>query len=432
MTQVVVSLYGFIAFLMVLIKSKYTLLMLAMVLPFERLFIKTGIPGINILTLIVLPLIWVYLINVKNKKPQYAKYSLDKIIILLMGVTTLTAFMPLIFKATPQYSVHDQIFELKRWFTYFLFFFIYFHGVNSRDLLLKVLLFIALGYSIESLHSFKDFVVHGRDRTYGSLANPNELGTYLSVFWVTLWAAHYNFKDKLWLSRFLKVAFVIGIYCALRTLSRGSYLTLLVTFATLAYYRSKKLFIILLAGTVITVFAYEVILPRFVVDRINQTFEVSDTAFYGQNGNMRLQSESAESRLLFWKSGLKMLAENPILGVGFNQFPTWLPHYGKEYGLGNNRNAHNMYVKMFAEQGIIGFTIFVWFLLYAYRSGTLLMLSNDPALKCLGITFCVIINGISASMMFGDRLLQGAIVGNVFILGGLVKAGLLKLQNQSS
>lgn len=423
-TEIVVSLLGIATICMVFFKREYSLLMLALILPFEKLFIESGIPGINITTFIIIPLCLIYLVHIKNPfKGHSIKYDQRNPIILLMAITTLTAFTPIIMKLAPSYDLKFQIFELKRWLTYFLLFFIYSRGVNNRDFLGKLILFIALGYSLETFHVFKDLIIHGRSRLYGSLGNPNELGAYLSIFWVVVWAAIHMVKERPWLSYFLKGILIVGILCALRTLSRGAFLTLIATFLVFAFYRSKQLFIFSLLGVIILISCYSVVLPQFIVERVNETFT-------GYGGDIELNPDSAGSRIKFWKAGLRMFADNPILGVGFRQSQRWQVYYGEPYGITKHRPMHNMFLRILAEEGIVGFSIFAWMLWRGYRSGAMLAASKDPFYNKVGISLCVIVVGFCISMFFGDRFFQGALVGNFFIFCGIVRAGIL--QNETT
>jgi O-antigen ligase len=61
-----------------------------------------------------------------------------------------------------------------------------------------------------------------------------------------------------------------------------------------------------------------------------------------------------------WQAGLKMWLDHPLTGVGIGQFDNYLPQYGagllraRYLGLG----AHNLYVSMLAETGLVGLALF--------------------------------------------------------------------------
>jgi len=88
--------------------------------------------------------------------------------------------------------------------------------------------------------------------------------------------------------------------------------------------------------------------------RIGQTASLALTsllalALIGLNfsGNRGFVDESAEARVDAWSEGLQMLKDNPVWGVGYEEFT--------EY---NRKTAHNSFVLCFAELGLAGY--FFW------------------------------------------------------------------------
>jgi O-antigen ligase len=71
---------------------------------------------------------------------------------------------------------------------------------------------------------------------------------------------------------------------------------------------------------------------------------------------------SEDSRLTFWKSAVNMAVHNPVLGVGFNQYPANYMSYavGTIYERGN-RTAHSSWFLALGESGFIGFYCFCAF-----------------------------------------------------------------------
>jgi O-antigen ligase/tetratricopeptide (TPR) repeat protein len=75
---------------------------------------------------------------------------------------------------------------------------------------------------------------------------------------------------------------------------------------------------------------------------------------------------SVSTRLLAWSGGLEMIKENPIIGVGGGNFEiySWkyAPRLLDEGTIFTNTRvdkAHNEYLQIFADLGIVGFTIFI-------------------------------------------------------------------------
>jgi len=89
------------------------------------------------------------------------------------------------------------------------------------------------------------------------------------------------------------------------------------------------------------------------------------------------QDPSINTRFLIWKTTLEMIKERPILGSGIGTFKMNYLVYQAEF-LKNNpyyiqysgkaRDAHNEYLQMWAELGIIGLGIFIGIILMFYSS----------------------------------------------------------------
>lgn len=81
-------------------------------------------------------------------------------------------------------------------------------------------------------------------------------------------------------------------------------------------------------------------MPSSVVDRIKMT--------RGENGELE---RSGVTRMELWNEAIEVFKENPVFGVGYGGFGLTIP---KDQLL---TDTHNYYVKMLAEQGIVGFFI---------------------------------------------------------------------------
>jgi O-antigen ligase len=61
-----------------------------------------------------------------------------------------------------------------------------------------------------------------------------------------------------------------------------------------------------------------------------------------------------------------MIKSNPLFGVGLHSYNYLFPYYSKSLGLARvatEREAHNLYLEVLAETGIVGFSVF-FILLY--------------------------------------------------------------------
>ncbi|RME04785.1 MAG: O-antigen ligase domain-containing protein [Planctomycetota bacterium] len=72
---------------------------------------------------------------------------------------------------------------------------------------------------------------------------------------------------------------------------------------------------------------------------------------------------SLETRLDYWKATLKMIRDHWLNGVGIYNFHVFYPAYKLPQATEVIRTAHNDYLQLFAELGIIGLLLYLWLLL---------------------------------------------------------------------
>jgi O-antigen ligase len=74
-------------------------------------------------------------------------------------------------------------------------------------------------------------------------------------------------------------------------------------------------------------------------------------------------------RLAVARDGLRMFARKPILGWGLGTFATVYPQFRSFYTNLFVNAAHNDYLQVLVETGLIGFAAVAWFILELYRAG---------------------------------------------------------------
>lgn len=144
------------------------------------------------------------------------------------------------------------------------------------------------------------------------------------------------------------------------------------------------------------------------------------------NGN----DYSLMTRLDAWTILLKIIAINPILGVGPANYYFYTPLFPIR-GYSVQFNSHNNYIDLLAQTGVIGCGLFIWFLVEIYRLG-MRLLSRVPDGFQRAFVYGVIGGtvGTAVAGMFGDWVIP--FVYNVgfagfraslfgwFFMGGLV------------
>lgn len=211
-----------------------------------------------------------------------------------------------------------------------------------------------------------------RVRWYGDWDGPNVFGIlFVMAYALTLDLVFgaYRFFTRVF-ALCLMMSYVVAIYF---TNSRGAVLAL--ACATLFYFRDRfrSIFAVLAALAL-----------------------VGGMLMFGPSrvGEISSGESSAHERTWLWEQGLQMLEDNPILGVGRNQFI-------KKVDLG--LIAHNNYVQNFAETGLLGFFCFIGLLWFSFKGNMILSdpkYGVDPKLVSLGRMMMATLIGYAAATFF--------------------------------
>jgi putative inorganic carbon (HCO3(-)) transporter len=103
---------------------------------------------------------------------------------------------------------------------------------------------------------------------------------------------------------------------------------------------------------------------------------------------------SAESRIPLMKLAFRIFEDNPVLGVGANNFTVVMDHYlTSEFRRSWLFAVHNKYLLVLSETGIVGLLAFLAFLLDALRKGWQCWRFQDGLISPLALGFAAAIAG---------------------------------------
>ena len=78
---------------------------------------------------------------------------------------------------------------------------------------------------------------------------------------------------------------------------------------------------------------------------------------------------SSDIRFIMWRNSMGMLLDHPLIGVGIgnwtDNYDTYQAHYQQDYKIMEGKyhaNAHNDYIEILCELGLIGAALFLWLL----------------------------------------------------------------------
>jgi putative inorganic carbon (HCO3(-)) transporter len=148
---------------------------------------------------------------------------------------------------------------------------------------------------------------------------------------------------------------------------------------------------------------------------------------------------SAESRIPLMNLAFRIIADNPILGVGSNNFSAVMDGYlTSEFRQGFLYTVHNKYLLVWAEIGFAGLLAYLAFLFGTLRKGWACWKANDRLMStlALGFTAAIVGNMVHQSVdIFHDRPVTQAlwlVSGLIFAMHCMLRAQPTSLETLSS
>jgi O-antigen ligase len=139
-----------------------------------------------------------------------------------------------------------------------------------------------------------------------------------------------------------------------------------------------------------------------------------------------LNADGGTGRTDIWKVGLRMVKAHPVRGVGSGNFKISSIHYvlqpgtiRYDYFIGHPKVAHNMYLHVLAELGIVGLLLFMSIIGFAvncaFRAAKKFAASGDEDLDLLTRAVMLAVLG----MLAADFFLSGQLSKQLWLLLGL-------------
>ncbi|MDR3348371.1 MAG: O-antigen ligase family protein [Acidaminococcales bacterium] len=187
-----------------------------------------------------------------------------------------------------------------------------------------------------------------RARAFSTLANPNILASFLvtamalCIGWV--------FADARLPARAgAALVLLTSFACLVLTFSRGAWLSAAAMLIAAAAFERRLLYIVLPAALAPLVF-----LPNAVAERFVSAFQGADT--------------SSLLRFALWESTAAMVRDHPFTGIGWGAYRFVYPKY--DFYIKNHDtiiyHAHNMYLHIAAEIGLLGLAVFLLLLFWHF------------------------------------------------------------------
>jgi tetratricopeptide (TPR) repeat protein len=106
-----------------------------------------------------------------------------------------------------------------------------------------------------------------------------------------------------------------------------------------------------------------------------------------------VRETSLGERVVLWEDSLGMVRDFPVLGVGLGCWSELFPHYHRPpWRSGRFLESHNDYLQLFAETGLVGFALLMWFFFHAVFRPFARIGRLAPAVRA---TFAALVSGLA-------------------------------------
>ena len=190
-------------------------------------------------------------------------------------------------------------------------------------------------------------------RSYGTFDQPNPYAGFLNMT-LPMAIAMTALAERTWERRMALASAVVIAAALLSSQSRGALLAglvgcgLVLGFLSVRVRACEKL-IGLFAPFVALAGAFN-LLPSGPINKLLSTVGLGGVSF----GHVTNANFSAVERAAHWLAGVRMFATHPFLGVGNGNYAAAYPRYHPRGWYASLEHAHNYYINIAAEAGIVG------------------------------------------------------------------------------
>mgnify|MGYP000650769022 CR=1 FL=1 len=301
----------------------------------------------------------------------------------VIGIFLISMFVSALFSG-------DIIYGLKRWTDMWIWRFMPFVIVifllNKYVDAKKVMIAGFVGITVTSLYAVYQGL-SGISRANGFYGHPMTLGGWLCIFMPLLLI---EFFEKRLLDKYYWLSGIAFCVCSAGLVfngTRGAWLAVAIVCAGLIIYYMFKSKSNLAVGII-----FIALISALLVNNskfMHRLDTIDDFTKYQSN----------TERILIWQSAWNMFKDHPILGVGLGQYTVnyqqkYISPQAKEPNLGH---AHNNFMQMLAENGIVGFAGFIVMFGYIILKNSIewIKTKNVYALMIIASTVCLILQGFT-------------------------------------
>jgi hypothetical protein len=269
---------------------------------------------------------------------------------------------------------------------------------------------VVVAVLLESLMTAKLGMSGRGGRAEGSIGQPNELGAYLAMITPLTLAM---IPAVSWGGRIVCAgALGLALYAQFITLSRGGYIAVAAGLMFVAFRTSRMLALLLVLAMVTSPFW----VPDYVVERVQHTTRTNE-----ETDEVELE-RSSQMRVNTWKAIAGVIQEHPVDGIGTGCLGYVLPSLREENRSDLADSAHNTFLRVQAELGVLGSAALLFLLGSCWRMAERgIRLSKDRFERQVSLGFQGALVACILACIFGDRFLSITVMGDFWVLAAVVE-----------
>lgn len=274
-------------------------------------------------------------------------------------------------------SISSSLKEISKWLEFLVLILVGTQYIRTRRQLWLLVVMICLAGVSQGFYGFfqaffnlgpQSFIRDTSLRVYGTFGQPNPYAGYINI--PLSIALALLLLGSSWLTRILAgLAAVLLAITVYLTQSRGAEIALVsalifIVIVGMPHLR-KPIALLALAVVCFLQLFFAGWIPTYVLRPVFKLLGTEQISFVAPS----TQDYSTAERLAHWIAGIRMFLTHPLTGVGIGNYPDAYPSYYLTIFVNSLGHAHNYYINIAAETGVIGLAAFLLFLIAIFVAG---------------------------------------------------------------
>ncbi len=297
------------------------------------------------------------------------RYLIIAIVVFLLAI---------LISMTGAFSIKSSLKEVAKWLEFLIVVLLGARYLRSRQQIWIVVTIMFLAAISQACYGYiqyffnigpQAFIRAASLRVYGTFDQPNPYAGYINMtLAVALTLTLLGTTARTRILSGITTLLLVGV--EILSQSRGGEIALAVVLlfvVTVGMPRVRKLIALGAVGALFAVAGYLAgVLPAHILNPVLRILGLVQISFTAPSA----QDYSTAERLAHWIAGINMFVTHPFTGVGIGNYPDAYAQYYITIFVNSLGHAHNFYINMAAETGIIGLLAFLLFLGAIFVAGT--------------------------------------------------------------